>query len=91
MTIQEYTERTGSALQQNHPRNYPAYADDPIACWRYVCRCYGAVTPCSVEAPLFPIYRKWIAYTLQCGYSETPGLVDTANRIPLQGWEAQSR
>ena len=42
MTIQEYTERTGDALRQNHPRNYPAYADNPIACWRYVCRCYGA-------------------------------------------------
>jgi hypothetical protein len=63
MTIQEYTERTGSALQQNHPRNYPAYADDPVGCWRYVCRCYGAgLAPYSdkeIQVVISTLYGRW--------------------------------
>ena len=63
MTIQEYTERTGSALQQNHPRNYPAYADDPVGCWRYVCRCYGAgLAPYSdkeIQVVITTLYGRW--------------------------------
>lgn len=63
MTIQEYTERIGDALRQNHPRNYPAYADNPISCWRYVCRCYGAglapYTDKEIQSVTSTLYGRW--------------------------------
>ncbi len=63
MTIQEYTERITSALRQNHPRNYPAYTDDPIAVWRYVCRCYGAglapYTDKEIQGTISTLYGRW--------------------------------
>lgn len=63
MTIQEYTERTGDALRQNHPRNYPAYVDNPISCWRYVCRCYGAglapYTDKEIQGTISTLYGRW--------------------------------
>ena len=63
MTITEYTERTESALKENHPRNYPKYADDPIGCWRYVCRCYGAglasYTDKEIQNVVPNLYSRW--------------------------------
>lgn len=63
MTITEYTERTTGALKENHPRNYPAYKDDPVACWRYVCRCYGAglapYTGEEVQNVVPSLYTRW--------------------------------
>lgn len=63
MTITEYTERTTDALKQNHPRTYPRYADDPIACWRYVCRCYGAglasYSDKEVQDVVPSLYTRW--------------------------------
>lgn len=63
MTIYDYTEANTSALKQNHPRNYPRYADDPVACWRYVCRCYGAgLAPYSdkeIQDVVPSLYTRW--------------------------------
>lgn len=63
MTMTEYTERNTDALKQNHPRNYPAYTSDPIACWRYVCRCYGAglapYTDKEIQGVVTTLYGRW--------------------------------
>lgn len=39
--LQDYINRTEQAINANPPYLWPAYTDDPVMCWRYVCRLFG--------------------------------------------------
>ncbi|MBK8188853.1 MAG: hypothetical protein IPK79_00200 [Vampirovibrionales bacterium] len=39
--LDDYIAANESAIRTNPPRNNPAYADDPIAVWRYYMRVFG--------------------------------------------------
>jgi hypothetical protein len=50
-------------LAQNPPRNCPAYAEDPIAMWRYYMRCFGAGLAVfdakAVNDVVSTLYSRW--------------------------------
>jgi len=39
--LQDYINRTEQAINANPPYLWPVYTDDPVMCWRYVCRLFG--------------------------------------------------
>ena len=39
--LRSYIDRNKHALQDNNPRTWPRYQDDPVGCWRWIAHLIG--------------------------------------------------